>query len=315
MGNYNTETPIHRRQPTMAHLVRKIEDGHVKEAQEDGSAFIREKLREDGFTRQIMEPKVLTEDELDRDENTDQPKKVVDMEPGSTAATMSFKGSHDVKYFEGPKYAVYFDKIESEHFTKNKFELMTYDSDIRKILSDNCVKDMQEEEDSAFIGGIDAIINANPGQQDIDASASGFTPGTIVAGFSQLVSSKIPVGKLLMTESQYLKTLAFPATQVGDPVASGHYNEGAPTKTLFGVPVVTTVKNDIVQDGMMYVFAPEQFLGNFFMLQDATLYIKQEADMLTFWGYEAPGIGIGNTLGVVGIYFDASIVPPGAIVP
>jgi hypothetical protein len=43
------------------------------------------------------------------------------------------------------------------------------------------------------------------------------------------------------------------------------------------------------------MFAPENFLGNFFLLQDATLFIKQEADMIFFHSYAAPGIGIGNT--------------------
>ena len=68
---------------------------------------------------------------------------------------------------------------------------------------------------------------------------------------------------------------------------------------LFGVPVITTIKNDIVEDNEIYLFAPQNYLGNFFLLQDATLFIKQEADMIEFWSYSAPGIGIGNAKSIV----------------
>jgi hypothetical protein len=66
--------------------------------------------------------------------------------------------------------------------------------------------------------------------------------------------------------------------------------------------VVSTIKREIVDDvaggtrRSVYAFAPQNYLGVFFLLQDATLYIKQEADIIEFWSYAAPGIGIGNTL-------------------
>jgi hypothetical protein len=53
------------------------------------------------------------------------------------------------------------------------------------------------------------------------------------------------------------------------------------------------------------VYSPQNFLGNFFLLQDATLFIKQEADMIEFFTYEAPGIGIGNRLSMQHIVFPA----------
>ena len=117
-------------------FVKKIEEGHVKEAQETTTAFIREKLRQEAAVREIMLPEGVTEDDLDRDENTDQPKIIVDKEPDSEATFVQFQGTGRRKWFKGPRYGIYFGKIESERFTKSKFELMTYTSDIRKILSD-----------------------------------------------------------------------------------------------------------------------------------------------------------------------------------
>ena len=175
---------------------------------------------------------------------------------------------------------------------------MTYQNDIRKILSDNAVKDMADQEDSRFYSTLDDIITANPGQAL--APAGGLVAGNVRAAMQNLYSRKIPIGKMLMTKELYLETLDLPATSVGDDVASRHYDDGTEAEEkLWGVPVITTIKNDIIPANEFWIFGPENYLGNFYLLQDATLFIKQEADMIEFWSYAAPGIGIGNTAAMV----------------
>jgi hypothetical protein len=101
-----------------------------------------------------------------------------------------------------------------------------------------------------------------------------------------------------MTKELYYDLLNIPFTTIGE-VASRHYDQGIEEEEkLWGFPVITTIKNDIVQNDEFWVFGPENFLGNFYLLQDATLFIKQEADMIEFWSYSAPGIGIGNTAAI-----------------
>ncbi len=275
-------------------FVSKIENGHIKEAQNEGSAFIRSKMRQTAFSREILTPLVLADDEIDRDENTDMPKKIVEKEPDSTATFVTFKGTGDRTWFSGPRYAVYFGKVESQRFTKSKFELMTYQNDIRKILTDNSVKDMADEEDGKFY---ETCVAAVSGVSDQDLSIAGPLSGTnIKQALQAQIARKIPIGKLLMTKELYYDILDQPATTVGDPIASRHYDDGIEEEEkLFGIPVVTTIKNDIVQNDEFWVFGPENYLGNFYLLQDATLFIKQEADIIEFWSYSAPGIGIGNT--------------------
>ena len=304
MPGYKTETEKVSAQFINSNFVRKLEQGRVKEATEEGSAFIRTKMRQEAFTREILPPILLADDEIDRDENTDQPKKIVEKEPDSVATFVPFYGTGPRTLFRGPRYAVYFGKTESQRFRKSKFELMTYQNDIRKILSDNSVKDMADQEDIKFMGTINSILAANPGQV---VSASGFNSAAFKSGFQNMVSRRLPIGKILMNKKTYYEALDLPATSVGDEVASAHYREGIEKEErLWGLPVVTTIKTDIItpQGGAqnsVYIFAPENFLGNFFLLQDATLFIKQEADMIYFHSYAAPGIGIGNTNSVVRI--------------
>jgi hypothetical protein len=295
---YRTETEKVSAQFINSNFVRKLEQGRVKEATEEGSAFIRTKMRQEAFVREVLPPIMLADDEIDRDENTDQPKKIVEKEPDSEATFVPFHGTGPRTIFRGPRYAVYFGKTESQRFRKSKFELMTYQNDIRKILSDNSVKDMADQEDLKFITTINTILAGAAPQVKTNA---GFTSAAFKKGFQNLVSRRLPIGKVLMTKTCYYEALDLPATSVGDDIASGHYRDGIEKEErLWGIPVVTTIKNDILtaQGGAthsVYFFAPENYLGNFFLLQDATLFIKQEADMIFFHSYAAPGIGIGNT--------------------
>lgn len=294
---YRTETEKVSAQFINSNFVRKLEQGRVKEATEEGSAFIRTKMRQEAFVREILPPILLADDEIDRDEDTDQPKKIVEKEPDSVATFVPFYGTGNRTLFRGPRYAVRFGKTESQRFRKSKFELMTYQNDIRKILSDNSVKDMADQEDTKFLSTVNSILTAAPAQV---VAPAGFNSAAFKAGFQNLVSRRIPIGKILMTKSTYYEALDLPATDIGNEVASAHYRDGIEKEErLFGIPVVTTIKTDILtaQGGgshSIYFFGPENFLGNFFLLQDATLFIKQEADMIFFHSYAAPGIGIGN---------------------
>lgn len=299
---YRTETEKVSAQFINSNFVRKLEEGRVKEATEEGSAFIRTKMRQEAFVREILPPVLLADDEIDRDENTDQPKKIVEKEPDSVATFVPFYGTGPRTLFRGPRYAVFFGKTESQRFRKSKFELMTYQNDIRKILSDNSVKDMADQEDIKFLDTVNAILTANPAQV---VGAAGFNSGAFRSGFQNMVDRRLPIGKILMTKKTYYEALDLPATSVGDDVASRHYAEGIEKEErLWGLPVVSTIKTDILtpQAGAshsFYIFTPENFLGNFFLLQDATLFIKQEADIIFFHSYAAPGIGIGNTRSIV----------------
>ena len=83
----------------------------------------------------------------------------IEKEPDSTATFVTFKGSGQRTFFRGPRYSVFFGKIESQHFMKSKFELLTYQNDIRKILTDNSVKDMADIEDRKFIETIESSLS------------------------------------------------------------------------------------------------------------------------------------------------------------
>jgi hypothetical protein len=294
---YNTETI--NAQILNQSFLDKIEQGQTKEAGLAMSAFVRQKLREDGFTRKILEPMLVTAADLDR-QTTEEPTIIVEKEPDSVAAAIPFLSSPEVRYFKGARYPVTFNKIESAKFEKSKFELATYRTDIRTVLQENSVKDLQKIEDSTFYNAVQTIATAN---SNVFTIAGGFTIPNLVNGVKNLLAKQLPVGCLLMTQSMYADLLKQPSTQMGSTLASALTAGERSLDNIFGFKIITTNKNDILPDNQVIAFAPPAYLGQFYLLQDATIFLKTEADIVQFQAYSAPGIGIGNVNGAVVLNF------------
>lgn len=283
-------------------FIDKIDQGLEKEAGAAMSAFVRQKLREDGFTRKIMQPQTITASDLDRGLD-DQPRVIVEKEPDSVAASMSLSGKTEVRYFKGARYEVPFYKISSARFKKSKFELATYKTDIRQILQDNSVKDIQKQEDENFIAGLKAIQAETRGSAFVTPAGDRVTD-KLMNLVKVLVTDEQKPSKILMSHQLYLTMLREPATQLGDAVASEHFKSGS-MEGFYGFDIVTSNKASILSsDGtkkgdLVAVFAPEAYLGQFYSLQEPTVFLKAEADMIEFETYESIGIGIGNVKGFV----------------
>lgn len=294
---YNTETL--NAQFLNQSFIDKISNGMEKEAGVAMSAFVRQKLREDGFTRKILQPIMVTAAELDR-QVTEEPTIIVEKEPDSVAVDLPFLGRPEPRYFTGVRYPVTFKKIQSAEFKKSKFELATYRTDIRTVLQENSVKDLQKQEDAGFINSILAVAQANGKMYSV---SGGFTIPNLMEGIKYLAKAQVPVGTILMTQSMYADLLKQPSTQVGSPAASSLLMGERSLDNFYGFKIVTTNKNDLVPDNRAFFFTAPQYLGQFYLLQDATVYLETKADMVSFTTYAAPGIGLGNINGVVTLDF------------
>ena len=93
------------------------------------------------------------------------------------------------------------------------------------------------------------------------------------------------------TEKELLK---FPATSVGDTVASKRHLDGFQEGKVHGIRTLVTIKQDLVPNNVIYFFAPEEFLGKFFVLQDATFYVETKGHNMMFYTYESIGVGLAN---------------------
>lgn len=277
----------------------KIDSGMEKEASVAMTAFVRQKLREGGFTRKILTPTPITAAELDRDLH-EEPRVIVEKEPDSKAATMSFLGRPEIRYWTTPRYEVRFNKLSSDRFKKSKFELATYRTDIRTVLQENSVKDLQRKEDEGFYSNLVQIASDN---SNIFNISGGFNIPNFHAAMKNFHRKELPVGCLLMNHSTYADWLAQPSTQIGSDASSAIFRGAESVENPYGYKIVTTNKHDIVPDGQIIVFAPQAYLGQFYELQAATVFLKTEADIIDWEVYESIGAGIGNVNGFVILNF------------
>jgi hypothetical protein len=274
-----------------------------KEAQDAINDYTRIKLREDGFFRRIMPPVTITNDELDRQVDTDKPVKVVDKEPDSPAAiSVPFATLPMNRYIRGPRYRVMFDRILTPRFTKDVDELRTYDMDIRQILSDNSIKDMLAEEDgkavvavSGLLLGQNVVIPETGVAQWVSISG-GVTRDTWAEAMKVLprTPNRLNVATVLVNQVTIWDICKWGRDEVGGDMSQDLLRTGFAERDMFGVRVIVTIKRDLVPDSTIFLFAEPKFLGKFYMLEDATMYVDRRAFMLEFFAYEALGASFAN---------------------
>lgn len=286
--------------------------GMEKTAVDAINDFTRTKMREDGFLRRILPPLQISNDELDRQVDTDKPVKIVDKEPDSPASiSVPFATLPQNVYIRGPRYRVHFHRIVSPRFTKDVDELRTYSMDIRQVLSDNAIKDMLAEEDGKFIAAVDSCVGSvgsSPATSGTIQHKNVGTPinrGSIAEMMKLLPStpSRLETQTVLVNNLLVKDLLKLDRAAIGGDLSQDLLLNGWAEGTISGAKLIVTIKQDLIEDDEAYLFADPKFIGKFFMIEDTTMYVKREAYMLEFFAYETIGATIGNTSGVAKAVF------------
>ena len=288
--------------------------GMEKTAVDAINDFTRTKMREDGFLRRILPPLQISNDELDRQVDTDKPVKIVDKEPDSPASiSVPFATLPQNVYIRGPRYRVHFHRIVSPRFTKDVDELRTYSMDIRQVLSDNAIKDMLAEEDGKFIAAVDSCVGAVDSTPATSGTIQHDTLGGVISRdtIAQMMKilprtpSRLETQTVLVNNLLVKDLLKLDRAAIGGDLSQDLLLNGWAEGTISGAKLVVTIKQDLVDDDEAYLFADPKFIGKFFMIEDTTMYVKREAYMLEFFAYETIGATIGNTSGVAKAVFTA----------
>lgn len=269
--------------------------------------FTRLKMREDGFYRRILPPLQISNDELDRQVDTDKPVKVVDKEPDSPAAiSIPFATLPTNIYIRGPRYRVMFDRIVTPRFTKDVDELRTWVMDIRQVLSDNAIKDMLAEEDGKFLSAVNsALIGVNTtipssGVAQWQTIPGGITRESLQDSFKLMPSTPfhLEVHTVLINNVTIREVMKWGRDEMGGDFAQDLVKNGWSEQNFMNARWIITIKRDLVPDNTIFMFADPKFIGKSYMLEDTTLYIKREAYMLEFFAYQTMGGSIGNIGGL-----------------
>lgn len=207
-------------------------EGQVKEAATAGTNMIRRRIREEGFTRRIIPPQTVTNDDLDRVVTHDRPIIIEDMEPLSPGAkSIAFGDTADTATYYGNKFLVEFNSITTPEFTKDINELRTYRMDLRQVITDSSLKDIQTEEDGQFIAMVNTICGASNGvgasgvQQNFSV-AGAITRENYVPLLRILENQNLNNGVFLMNRSTAKEFLKFDRSEIGGDLAEALFKEG-----------------------------------------------------------------------------------------
>jgi len=282
-------------------LVENSGDGIVKGASARGGDYVRWKLRENGFFRNICPPDPITDSQFDRQLDYEEPVRIEDMEPESPGAkSINFSDTPDTAPFRGRRFMVRFCKITTPEFLKNVDELRTYRMDLRQVITDNALKDMESEEDSRLITVVDRIVG-NVGGNGL----AGVPQNHQVAGRIQRPSYKnilnhlqdlqLNNGMFLLNRHTATEFLGWDHDEIGGPLAQTLFSEGLrglPKLEVMGIPHLATIKRTLVPDYVVYQFTEKSYLGKAYQLQEPTMFVERRNDIIRFCAHQKLGFTI-----------------------
>jgi hypothetical protein len=267
----------------------------VQAFSEVATNYVRTKLREISFVRQILPPQYVTQADVHPSTKHDGVVKIVDIEPDTKAMAVNFRGDSEYHYIEGERYEIPFYMISSDNFQKTEQELLAYTMPINQVIEKNTLFDIHDKEDSNFIQAVDAAIassgKSETGTFDSDGSIK---KSDFKKLFDLIDGDKLACTTILMSSTMANRLILYPATTVGDGVASSTFLQGhGGFQEVFGKRLIVSNKVDLLGN-TIYAFTSPEFLGEFDVLEDVKFWIKKEKNLITFANYETVGLGIGN---------------------
>jgi len=173
----------------MDYSAEMVNSGFIERLETEGATktaaaslnYIKDRLRESSFADMIVPNERVVRGDLQRSTEHDTMVKIVDIEPGSRAMAVNFRGQPTAEYVNGKRFAIGFFTISSLKFEIVEQELMAYEMPVTKIIEENSLKDMVEVKDREFLNHVESCIDA---MQEEGTGATAFS----VAGGQASVS-------------------------------------------------------------------------------------------------------------------------------
>lgn len=282
----------------------------VKKAQAAATNYTRMTVREDSFAFKILPPEKATPEML-RYDMSEELAIVWEKEPDNPPAKwVPLQTVPDGEYIYGSRYVIPIARVVTPDFRKDVAELLTTKQDLRKILTDNSIKDGLAEIDSKFIKTVNSIVfdADGPGLPNHQSKKvqwmdfDGPLDRKTFAEASKMLPRPNADGKYiarnycaLMNEITARDLLKLDRLEVGGDKAQDFFLNGLTTDTFMGIKLLFTIKSNLVPDGYVYFFAEPDWLGKCFYMEDWTMFVKKEAFFISMFSYWMGGFAFGNT--------------------
>jgi len=306
--NYETTDGLDHSQVKQSNVVMKEwfspESGAegAEKAAASTTDYIRTRVREGSISRQILEPRKITNDEIQPSLSDDDPRYIGEIEADTPGGIVMPIGQRPTAwYFHGQRYEARFSRLATPRQMKDTAQLLTYKQDLRQVLSDANLKDLLYIEDTRFLRGVNTLLSWNG---TTSTMASGVTlPSTGVIQWDQINDdvnpSSVTDSLTIMNRSNFgldnatavvnlnfaKQFMKWGRDEFGGNLAEEVKKNGFTEREFMGVRWIVTIKNWLVPDGVVFYFGPQKFIGESLVLEDATMHVRKDASMIEFWSY------------------------------
>lgn len=268
-------------------LKKLNEEGGVKKAQAAVRNFIQLRIKERGFSRNILPPEVVTAEDCQASEDHDLLTKLVPRAFDNTSAmAVNFMGDHDGRYITGDRVRAKFYKIITKEYSIQEGQILAFAYPVVEWIEKISVKDLERVEDEKFIELSDAACAATG--KIINSNATALDRQVVTTHMKMINGDELTFDCFLMHRVDHDDWCSLPATVVGDKIASEVTVDGWKYSTLQGHKLVTTIK-DLVTPGHIYGYTKPETLGVSYLLGDTKFNIDKRMDFLYMkaWQYSS----------------------------
>jgi hypothetical protein len=294
-------------------------DGSVKLASSGATDYTKVILRESSVLPAIQPPQTITIDRLKR--RTESASGEVpeiglvecEREPGTPGSrTVPFSAGPVQNTYRGEVYHIRISTDETPELYKNVDQLGLYQMDLRQVITDNLLKDLDNLVDFRYfqtvrdITGSDVNADGAGGYRQYREVVGGITRNTYRETLRPLQDATLNNGMFVMSRQTALDFLGWPREYIGGDLAERLLQDGLNALDkfqLFGVPHVASIKKTLFPLGHVFHFAPPNYLGRYYEYQAPTVYVKKERDIIYVYAKRKYGYGIGNEAAVARTVF------------
>lgn len=280
-------------------------------------------VREDGYARKMMEATPVTSDDFVQTDVGRDPFIIRTITPKSAGAISTFwEAGSGGTYMEAGKYRIYLKRSATPKYTIDKIYLTAYQGDLVTIFKDLSLMDLLRVEDFDFVQLSDEAVGAkstvneylgvkqwvNAGTDMSPRSFAHALKGMTLTRNSGLTPAKAGVHRSVWLEIMSNMTASENSDEIYQNALVGDASKLE--QNMWGITWTSVLDPDLINPEDVYVYAPQENLGDFVTYQDAQMFTKVEEDQwLTFGAYSMGGMNFANPNAVFKVSFTGELEP------
>jgi hypothetical protein len=283
----------------------QLSSGMEKAAEASVDDYTKYRIREEGVGRKSVIPFKPADNSMLTPQMNEDLVIIEFMEmdsPGAVGGDLNAL-PEGIEIFAG-RYKVKFSTWMGAKFYKNVDKLRTYTKiDVRQVVADQQVRDLSDAEDAMLFrtartcaGTLDTV-NSFSGVIQWATIYDGVTRESVQDALKLLprTPSRLQTKTAVMNVNTGREWLKWHRDEVGGDMAQDWLQTGKFATEHGGVTWVGTIKDDIVPDGRLHHFGPDDYMGKAYDLEAPTMYMKKEYYNVEFQLRSISGLTIANT--------------------